>query len=91
MKNIKQEIPEWENITDYRPFIKEGYVFNFKSIGSGEEVLKAYDKSVQDTVSHNYANEVVNDPCNSKWIERRKISEAFKMGIEFSNRFLNGG
>lgn len=91
MKNIKQEIPEWEYITDYRPFIKKAYVFDFKPMGSGEENLNAIEKSVQDTVAHNYANEVVDDPCNSRWIERRKISEAFKMGIEFSNRFLNGG
>lgn len=91
MKNIKQEIPEWEHITDYRPFVKEAYLFDFKPLGSREEDFRAYEKSVQDTVSLNYANEVVNNPCNSKWLERRKISEAFKMGIEFSNRFLNGG
>lgn len=76
-------IPEWNGITDYRPPIFEKYEFQLE----GESPKT--DKGIY-YAGLNYAREIVGDPNNSKWLERRKLTDAFKMGIEYAKRFLNG-
>ena len=83
-----QEIPEWNGITDYRTPVFEDYEFNFK-MNEQSEPFEPKSRSGIDIASLNYAREVVDDPNNNKWIERRKLSDAFKMGIEFAKRHLN--
>ena len=76
-------IPEWDGITDYRPPIFEQYEF----LLDGESPKT--DKGIY-CAGLNYAREIVGNPNNSKWIERRKLTDAFEMGIEYAKRFLNG-
>ena len=76
-------IPDWDGITDYRPPIFEQYEFQL----DGESPKT--DKGIY-CAGLNYAREIVGNPNNSKWLERRKLTDAFKMGIEYSKRFLNG-
>lgn len=76
-------VPEWDGITDYRPLIFEQYEFQL------EEQDPKTDKGIY-IAGLNYAREIVGDPHNSKWVERRKLTDAFEMGIEYAKRFLNG-
>jgi hypothetical protein len=76
-------IPEWDGLTDYRPPIFNKYEFNLE----GEDPKT--DKGIYCS-GLNYAREIVGDPSNSKWVERRKLTDAFEMGIEYAKRFLNG-
>ena len=76
-------IPEWDGITDYRPPIFEQYEFQL----DGESPKT--DKGIY-CAGLNYAREIVGNPNNSKWIERRKLTDAVEMGIEYAKRFLNG-
>lgn len=86
----RQEIPEWDGITDYRPPVFEEYEFKF-FINDPE------DKAVYDprtkvgarVAANHYASEIVGDPSNSKWLERRKLTDAFEMGIEYARRYLD--
>ncbi len=36
----------------------------------------------------NYAREIVGDPSNKLWVERRKLTDAFEIGIEYAKRYL---
>lgn len=81
----RQKIDLWDGITDYRPPIFEEYEFNFKT-GS-----KYYDpKTWQgiDSAALNYASEIVGNPSNALWVERRKLTDSFRMGIEYAKRYL---
>jgi len=75
-------IPEWDGLTDYRPPIFEKYVFKFEGDPTDEKNIR--------WAGLEYAGEIVGDPCNSKWVERRKLTDAFQMGIEYAKRYLNG-
>jgi hypothetical protein len=86
----RQEVPEWDRITDYRPPVFEEYEFDFKMHEESEPFDPKSSRGI-DIASLNYAREIVGDPHNDKWLERRKLSDAFKMGIEFAKRHLNGG
>jgi len=89
----RKEIPEWEHITDYRPFEESTYDFDF-SLGNyrdGTIPYKPTDIKGQKLAGLNYAREIVEDPSNSKWLERRKLCDAFDMGVEYAKRYLNGG
>ena len=74
-------IPAWDGLTDYRPPIFDKYKFNFKD-KDPRSPGAIYEASL------NYAREIVNDPRNSAWVERRKITDAFEMGVEYAKRFL---
>ena len=87
----KQEIPEWEGITDYRPPVFKDYEFNFNVSEHYSEPEKTSIEQLTDIAALNYAREIVGDPSNDLWLERRKLTDAFKMGIEFAKRHLNGG
>ncbi len=87
----RQEIPEWDGITEYRPPIFEEYEFNFNVSEHYYEPQKTSIQQLTDIAALNYARDVVVDPSNDLWLERRKLSDAFKMGIEFAKRHLNGG
>ena len=86
----RQEIPEWHDITEYRTPVFEQYEFDFKMHENAEPFDPKSRRGI-DVASLNYAREIVGDPNNDKWLERRKLSDAFKMGIEFAKRHLNGG
>jgi hypothetical protein len=89
----RKEIPEWEHITDYRPFEEKSYEFDF-SLGNdrdGTAPFEPTDIRGEKLAALNYAREIVIDPCNSKWLERRKLTDAFQMGVEYAKRYLNGG
>lgn len=86
----RQEVPEWDGITDYRPPVFEDYEFDFR-IHENDKANDPKSKLGSDMAALNYAREIVGDPSNSKWVERRKLSDAFKMGVEFAKRHLNGG
>ena len=77
----RQHIPEWDGCTDYRTPIFEEYEFN----------LDGYDPKTSNGIYSaglNYAREIVGDNHNSKWVERRKLTDAFEMGIEYAKRYL---
>jgi hypothetical protein len=87
-----EEIPQWKGLTDYRPPIFEEYEFDFSLEGNKTESYKTPpDDKAQRLAGLNYAREVVKDPCNSKWVERRKLTDAFDMGVEYAKRYLNCG
>lgn len=79
----QQTIPEWDGITDYRPPIFEKYEFILDGDPQEDRVIR--------WAALQYAGEIVGDPANSKWLERRKLTDAFQMGIEYAKRYLNGG
>ena len=76
-------VPEWDGLTDYRPPIFEQYEFQLE--GQDPKTNKGIY-----IAGLSYAREIVGDPHNSKWVERRKLTDAFEMGIEYAKRFLNG-
>lgn len=87
----RKEIPEWDGITEYRPPIFEEYEFNFIVSEHYYEPEKTSLEQLTDIAALNYAREIIHDPSNDLWLERRKLTDAFKMGIEFAKRHLNGG
>ena len=81
----RQKIDLWDNITDYRPPVFEEYEFNFKE-GRKEYEPKTWQGI--DVAGLNYAREIVGDHSNSCWVDRRKLTDSFKMGIEYAKRYL---
>jgi len=89
----RQEIPEWDGIIEYRSPVFEEYEFDLEIAKGGGKTFDM-DPTTRDGISFaalNYAREIVGDPDNSKWLERRKLTDAFKMGVEYAKRYLNGG
>ena len=83
----REEVPEWDGLTDYRPPVFKEYEFNFKFGKTPNNDPKS--ESCQWIASLNYAREIAGNPSNDLWVERRKLSDAFQMGIEYAKRFLN--
>ena len=84
-----QEIPEWEGLTDYRPPIFNEYDFDFSLEKNGDPYVspEADKEKAIHLAGLNYARDIIKDPSNSKWVERRKLTDAFEMGIEYAKRF----
>jgi hypothetical protein len=74
-------IPEWDGFTDYRSPVFEEYKFRLVGDPKDEGTIRF--------AALEYADEIVGDPSNDKWVERRKLTDAFNMGIEYAKRHLN--
>lgn len=84
----RQLIPEWDGITDYRSPEFSEYDFIFKIHEHDNENRDPETVVAINLAALNYASEIVGDPSNSKWLERRKLVDAFKMGIKYAERYL---
>ncbi len=64
------------------------YEFNFKvNEDSKIELDPKTTKGIM-IAGLNYAREIVGDPSNKLWVERRKLTDAFEIGIEYAKRYL---